>query len=204
VTEQEEIEALALLEIDGLPRAVRAQDAALKRAPVTVLACAPVTPGKVILVLAGGVAAVEESLAEAEEIVGSRRLDRLFLPGVHPQVVRAMRGDRAPRHDQSLALLELATAAAAIASADAAVKAARVQLGRLHLAAGFGGRGYYTLCGSQADVEAAMEAALACAGDRVLDQEIIAAPHDEIDEAAFFRPWAGDPAADAEIDEHGE
>src|SRR4051812_14408223 len=55
-------EALGLLEIDGVPRALRSQDAALKRAPITVLACAPVSPSKVVLIFAGDVASVEESL----------------------------------------------------------------------------------------------------------------------------------------------
>ena len=81
MTDRPDLEALALLEIDGMPRAIRAQDAALKRAPTLVLACAPVSPGKAVLILAGEVAVVEESLKEAEGIVGTRRLDRLFLPG---------------------------------------------------------------------------------------------------------------------------
>ncbi len=189
-----EAEALALLEIDGLARAVRAQDAALKRAPVTVLACAPVSPGKALLIFAGDVAAVEESLRDAESVVGSRRLDRLFLPGVHREVLRAIAGGRRARADEALAVLELTTVAAAVESADVAVKAAAVELGRLHLASGFGGRGYFTLWGAQSEVEAAVDAALAAAGDRALDNEIIPAPHDEIDEAAFVRPWPIDPA----------
>ncbi len=191
-----QIEALGLLEIDGLPRAIRAQDAALKRAPVTIIACTPVSPGKAILIITGDVASVEESMAEAEALIGSRRIDRLFLPGIHPRVVEALRGRRSQRSVEALAIVELSTVAAAIESADAALKAADVDLGRLHLATGFGGKGFFTLWGDQADVEAALSAAAEIGGERVIDQELIAAPHDELEAAAFLRPWNLDPADD--------
>lgn len=187
-------EALGLLEIDGLPRALRAQDAALKRAPCKVLACAPVSDGKAILILAGDVASVEESMAAAEGILESRRLDRLFLPGVHPAVVASLYGERKPRQGSALGALELTTAAATLELADVAVKMAKVEIGRLHLATGFGGKGYFTIFGEQAEVEAAMEAAVDHGRARVLDYEIIAAPHEELDDAAFLRPWGLDPA----------
>ena len=72
---------------------------------------------------------------------------------------------------------------------------ANVTLGRLHLATGFGGKGYFTLVGEQSEIEAAVQAALALGGERVCDHEIIAAPHDELEQAAFRRPWTLDPAS---------
>lgn len=187
-------EALALLEIDSMPRAIRAQDAALKRAPITVLACAPVSPGKAILIFTGDVASVEESLADADMVAGSGRIDRMFLPGVHQGVVAAVVGERHPQACQALAILELETAASALLSADAALKATDVHIGRLHLATGFGGRAYFTLRGTQYDIEAAVDAARHLVGERLLEDAIIPAPHDELEEAAFVRPWDLDPA----------
>lgn len=187
-------EALGLLEIDGLPRAVRAQDAALKRAPVQILACAPVSPGKAVLIMAGDVASVVESMAEAEAVVGHRCVDRLFLPGIHPAVIAAVHGGRRVRGVEALAVVELSGIAATVEAADAAVKTAGVALGRLHLATGFGGRGFFTLWGAQHEVEAGLEAALERVGERALDHALIPAPHDELDEAVFVRPWGLDPA----------
>ena len=187
-------EALGLVEIDGVPRALRAQDAALKRASITVLACAPVSPGKVVLMLAGDVASVEEALAAACDDLGSRLVDKLFLPGVHPAVIAAVRGDRHSISADTLGIFELANVASTVLAADAAVKAAEVRIGRMHLASGFGGRGYFTLMGAQSDVEAAAAAVAEVAGERLLDAEVIPAPHDEIVEGAFKRPWNLDPA----------
>lgn len=187
-------EAIGLLEIDGLPRALRAQDAALKRAPVTILACAPVSPNKVVLLLAGDVASVEESLKAAEDGLGSRRIDRLFLPGVHPAVLAAVRGDRLVPNDDPLGIFELATVSATICAADTAVKATHVRIERMHLASGFGGRGYFCLRGEQADVEEASALIASSMGERLLDAEVIAAPHGELQQGAFTRPWNLDPA----------
>lgn len=186
-------EALGLLEIDGLPRAVRAQDAALKRAPVEILACAPVSPGKVILAMGGAVAPVEEALNAADEVAGSARLDRLFLPGIHPAVVAALGGAERRLRAEALGLFELTTVAAAVIGADAAVKTAPVTLGRLHLASGFGGKAWFTLLGEQSDVEAAAAAVQTIAADRLRDYEVIPAPHEELEQGLFVRPWPLDP-----------
>lgn len=186
-------EALGLLEIDGLPRAARAHDAALKRACVEVIACAPVSPGKVVLILVGDIACVEESLAAAEHVAASALIDRLMLPGVHPSVVAAFTGRRQQRSAEALAVLEVTSVAAAVQAADAAVKSAEVVIGRMHLATGFGGRAYFTLLGKHCDVEAGVEAAHTLAGERLRDVEIIAAPHDDLDKGLFARPWPLDP-----------
>lgn len=187
-------EALGLLEIDGVPRALKAQDAALKRAAITVLACAPVSPGKVVLMLAGDVASVEEALAAASDDLGSRLVDKLFLPGIHPAVLAAVRGDRHSISTDALGIFELSSVAATVLAGDAAVKAVEVRIGRMHLASGFAGRGYFTVMGTQSDVEAAAAAVSEAAGERLLDAEVIAAPHDEVFDGAFKRPWNLDPA----------
>lgn len=189
------IEALGLLEIDGVPRAIRSQDEALKRAPVDVVAFAPVSPGKVIFILSGDVASVEESLEAADQVAGSRRIDHLFLPGVDPQVVTALLGERQDVDPTgALGTLEFSTVAAGILAADCAVKACEVHLGRLHLASGFGGKAYFTLWGSQSDVEAAVEAAVDLVGEKAIDFDVIPAPSPDLDPNRFVRPWALDPA----------
>jgi microcompartment protein CcmL/EutN len=93
-----------------------------------------------------------------------------------------------------LGIFELATVATTISAADLAVKATEVRIERMHLATGFGGRGFFTLRGGQADVEEAGKLLGATMGEALLDAEVIAAPHAELLEGAFRRPWNLDPA----------
>jgi microcompartment protein CcmL/EutN len=185
--------ALAVYEIDGMPTALVAQDAALKRAPVRVSACAPTSPGKVVLVFHGDVASVVEARAAVDEVLGSRALDHLYLPGVAPAVLDAL-GGREITSPGAAGLLEFSSVASLLLAADAAVKSARVQIARIHAAAGYGGRGYLVLRGPQAEVEAALDAAAGLAGDKMLDRALLPRPHDDLAASSFRRPWPLDPA----------
>ena len=186
-------EALALLEIANLPRAIVAHDGALKRAPVEFLVSAPITPGKVLLAFVGEVAAVQESLQVALDLAGSARIDKLFLPGIHPEALAALRGHRESESEEPLAILEFSTAAKTLLAVDAALKTSQVQVGVMHLCSGFGGRGFFTLHGSLENLEAAAEAAEQVTQDALSTRELIAAPHVELMAALFQRPWALDP-----------
>jgi len=180
--------ALALVEIQSLARGVVAADAAAKKAPIELLACEAVSPGKYLLLFAGEVAEVEESIAAAKSAAGDSLLDALFLPQVHPQLLPAIRMGTTgltrvaeARAQESVGVLELLTVAAALRSADAACKAADVELQLLHLARGIGGKAWFILRGALTDVEAAMLAAQEIAGSGLIaGAEIIAAPAAEL------------------------
>ncbi|MEE2959319.1 MAG: BMC domain-containing protein [Myxococcota bacterium] len=187
--------ALALLEIDGVPSAYRARDEAQKQAPVTTLAFTPVSPGKVILIFTGAIACVEESLAAADNILGPRRIDLLFLPGIHPQALKVIGGKRTKLPEQSaMGIVECSTIASGVRAADSMVKGAAIQLLRLHLGSGFGGKAFIEFSGDVADVEAALDIATDHLGENLIDQELIPAPHPELLESGFVRPWSIDPA----------
>jgi microcompartment protein CcmL/EutN len=181
-------EAVALLEIASLARGVVCADAAVKRAPVELLLTEAVSPGKYLLLFGGGVAEVGEALEAAERAAADSKLDRLWLPQVHPQVLPALRAGRdgllagaAAHAGASAGVVELITVAAAIRAADAACKAADVKLQMLHVARGIGGKAWFVVRGALADVEAAVSAAQAAAGDGLLaGAEIIPRPHSEL------------------------
>ena len=167
--------ALALLEIQSIARGVVCADAAAKRAPIELLECSAVSPGKYLLLFAGGVAEVEESLQAAKSAAGESLLDALLLPQAHSQLLPALRAGAAGlpavsalREGESAGILELVTVAAALRSADAACKAAEVELQLLHLARGIGGKAWFVLRGKLTDVEAALLAGQQAAGDGLI------------------------------------
>ncbi len=157
-------------------------DALVKQAAVRIALAEAVTPGKYLLIFSGPVADVEEAFKAAEATGGSLVIDRLLLSQIDAGVVRALNG-KCDLHVEgdSIGIVETNTVAAAIKAADTAVKRANVRITRLHLAKGIGGKGYFTISGPQADVEAALEGAgAAIEANLLVTTEIIERPHGDL------------------------
>jgi microcompartment protein CcmL/EutN len=181
--------ALAVLELASIARGYVALDAAVKRAEVSVLRSEPITPGKYWIALSGGEAEVDEALSAAVTAAGSAKIDSVLLAYVHEAVGLAVAGARVARCElASVGAVELASIAAAVRAADAAMKSAQVSLVDLHLARGIGGKGYVVLTGALSDVEAAVDAAVAAAGASwLVGREVIANPDAPVHRAVSVR-----------------
>lgn len=174
--------ALGLFELESLARGPVVADAVVKRAAVRLAIAEAVSPGKYLLVFSGAVAEVDEAFQAGLEAAGTRLLDRLYLPHVAEGLVAALDGafGRVDGGD-SVGLVELHTVSAALRAADVALKRAQVRLTALQLARGIGGKGWFTLAGAQADVEAALEGAAASVEPHLLVAvELIQRPHTEL------------------------
>jgi microcompartment protein CcmL/EutN len=184
-----DLPALALVEVNSIARGVVVADAACKKAHVRLLQSHPVSPGKHVVIFAGGVAEVEESLAAGLAAAGATLVDKLFLPYAHaalaPLVGGAQAGPPGGRHD-AVGIVETFTIAATLAAADAAVKAAEVTLCDMRLGQGIGGKAFFSLSGELHAVEAATDAARAAIEAGLLAAiEIIAAPAEELRSRLF-------------------
>jgi microcompartment protein CcmL/EutN len=149
--------ALALLEFDSIAAGIVAADAIAKKAQLAVLITGTVQPGRLLVLLAGNVANVEECIDAGRAAGGSALVDEVYLPGVHEQVVAALAGDRQTEPVEALGIVETNSAASAIRSADAALKGANVFLLELRFSDGLGGKGLCFFTGAVTDVEAAVE-----------------------------------------------
>ncbi len=180
-TSSSPLQALAVIETGSIARGFVVVDALVKKAPVVVKMAKPVSPGKFVIVFGGPVENVFESLEEARSVAGSDVIDELWLPGVHPGVLPAIECALVPDFGEAIAIVETTTVAASVLAADTALKAVDVSVVRLHLALGVGGKGWFTLAGELADIQAAVEAVRATAKpDRLVAVEVIARPHAEI------------------------
>lgn len=155
--------ALGLIELDSIAHGVLTGDAIVKAAPVASIHAGTVHPGRYLVMVAGDTASVEIALDIGQAVGGATVLDSVFLPDVHADVIGAIiRADQtAVSDEEAVGLLETATVATVIDAADAGVKAAGVTLATVRLADGLGGKGYLVLGGAVAEVEAAIESAVA-------------------------------------------
>lgn len=174
--------ALGLVELESIAKGLVVADALIKKAQVKLYVSEPMTPGKYVLLFRGAVAEVQESFDAAVETGAATVLDKLVLTQVHGALLRGLDGtfEGLGAHD-ALGIVEAHTLAATVLAADTALKRAEVKLTHLHLAKGIGGKGWFTLAGAQADVEAALEGAAAALEPRLLvATELIQRPHREL------------------------
>jgi microcompartment protein CcmL/EutN len=158
-----------------------AADAMVKRARVQLVQAQPVTPGKFVVVVAGGEEEVHQAMEVGLEVASDTLVDRLYLAQADPQLAPAMTGTVQLREVESLGIVETFSVASAVLAADRAVKAAEVRLVQLRLARGLGGRAFFTLSGALHQVEAAVLAARSIIHDgMLLTTEIIARPHSDL------------------------
>jgi microcompartment protein CcmL/EutN len=184
----ESFPALGIVEVQSIARGVVVSDAMAKRAPVTILQSHPISPGKHLIIITGGVAEVDEAMGAGLAAAGATLVDRLFLPQVHPSLPALVRAGALPWNAYSVAenidavaVFEAFTVCATVLAADAAAKAAAVVILDMRLGVGLGGKGFFTMTGPLEDIEAA-----SAAGQAVIDRglltgvEIIAAPHEDL------------------------
>lgn len=172
--------ALALLEFDSIAAGILAGDAMVKRAPVSRIQTGTVQPGYYLVLVVGDVAPVQEAVQVGKETGQAALRGLVFLPNVHPAVVRALSGERAVQPTDALGVVETQTVAAAIHAADAGVKGAEVTLLQLRLADGLGGKGLVLFTGLVADVETAVMLGTAVAPSQLVRQAVIPQLHTEM------------------------
>lgn len=174
--------AVAMVELRSIARGVKTADEMVKKAPVRLMEARTVCPGKYIIVIAGEVGPVEEAykagVAHAREMI----VDEMFLPNAHEQLIPAMEACVEVSEIESLAIIEVFSVASVILSADAAAKAAEVELIELRMANGLGGKSFYTMTGELYQIEAAVDAGTEIIEEQgtLLCREIIPNPHKDI------------------------
>ena len=182
--------AVALLEFASIAVGIEAGDAMIKRAPLGVINSGTVQPGKYLVLIAGDVASVEESVAAGSAVAGEALVDIVFLPDIHPEVVAAIQGDRNFGDGEALGIIETHTVAGIIEAADAAVKAATVTAAQIEMADGLGGKGYALFGGVVSEVEAAVEAGVAALKPaQLVAQVVIPQLHEEMREDVVDSPY---------------
>ena len=179
--------ALGLIETLSIVQGMVVTDAVAKKAQVKLLESAPVCSGKYIVLFSGMVGPVEESFRAGMEAGGHHVADELLLTQVHDQVVPAVLGTAVVDRVESIGAVETFSVASSVLAADAAVKAAAVDLMEIRLARGLGGKGFFTLTGAQSEVEAALAAAEGSLEGRgmFMNRMIIPRPHPGLDWLSF-------------------
>lgn len=181
--------ALGMIEYKSVAKGIISCDAMVKKAPVRIIETHAVCPGKYITIICGEVADVEEAMKDGITAGGDMVIADLFLPYVHRSVIPALAGATKIDAFGAVGVIETFSVADCVKAADIAAKATPVQLVEVRLANGLGGKGYFVMTGTLADVEDSLEAAKTFVKEQgmLAACELIPAPHpDLIDKGLYW------------------
>lgn len=172
--------AIALWEFASIVDGIHAADAIAKASPVQRLLTGTTHPGKYVVLAGGDTASVAVAVDTVRDL-GVPVSDIRFLPDVASAVVAAFDPRAVGVGDsEAIGVIETSSVPGCVDAADAAVKAAAVDLTGLHLADGLGGKAYLLVEGDVGDVVAAVEAGAERAGPTLINHVTIPQLTDEL------------------------
>ncbi len=173
---------IGLVEYLSIAKGIEASDVMAKTADIKILVSKAICPGKYIVLIGGDIASVKQAVESAIALDSPNVVDHFLIPNIHPSVLPAIGGGNSIGEVLALGIIETYSVAATIEAADAAVKAAKVEPVRMHLAFGIGGKSYVVITGDVAAVEAGIKVGSDLAGDRgmLVQRVVIPRPHRQV------------------------
>lgn len=174
--------SIGLIELSSVASGFEVADSMLKAGNVRLLLSRSICSGKYMVLIGGETAAVESAVTAGAEAANGCLIDSFVIPNVHPDVFVALGRTQPVQPDGALGVLESFNVATLIQTADAAAKAAAVQLLDVRLAMALGGKAYCTMTGDVASVQASMAAGRQVIADAgvLVNAVIISRPHPDV------------------------
>ena len=174
--------SIGLIELSSVASGFEAADTMLKAGNVRLLLSRSICSGKYMVLIGGETAAVESAVSAGAQAANGCLIDSFVIPNVHPDVFVALGRTEPVQPTGALGILESFNVATLIQAADAAAKAAAVQLLEVRLAMALGGKAFCTMTGDVASVQASVAAGrqvIAEAGVLV-NAVVISRPHPDV------------------------
>lgn len=174
--------SIGVVEISNVVKGYVACDGVLKTAAVEMVMAQPVCPGKFVMIFGGTIASVTAACDYASETFSDYIIDVQKFGNIEKRVFDGLNGSCESNYTGALGIVETFSVAACILAADAALKAANVELCDIRIARGMGGKSFVSVTGTVGAVTAATEAgALRAKEDGLLvDSDVIASPHGDL------------------------
>jgi microcompartment protein CcmL/EutN len=174
--------SIGLIELTSVAAGFQVCDTMLKAANVELILSRSICSGKYMVMVRGEVGAVEAAVSAGVSQNRFSIIDFFVIPNLHESVFPAISGSTKVEALNALGILESFSVAALIEGADAAVKAADVQLIEIRLAMALGGKAFVTLTGDVAAVQAAIDAGAQIVGQKgmLVNKVVIPSPRPEL------------------------
>ncbi len=174
--------AIGIVELSSIAEGYASSDAMLKAANVDMLLARTICSGKYMVMVGGDVADVQSSVAAGVEASEGAIIDSAVLSNIDPSVFPAISGANPVAELDALGVIESFSVTSLIEAADAAAKAADIQLIELRLAMALGGKAFATMTGSVSAVQSAVDAGAAVVSEKglLVNKVVIPRPHENL------------------------
>ncbi len=174
--------SIGLIELSSIAAGYQAADAMLKAAGVELVLARSICSGQYMVMVRGEVAAVQAAVSAGTAAGNFSVIDSFVIPNIHESVFPAISGSSKMEALEALGIVESFSVASLIEGADAAVKAANVELIEIRLAMALGGKAFVTLTGNVAAVQSAVDAGARVVGQKglLVNKVVIPSPRPEL------------------------
>lgn len=174
--------SIGLIELSSVAAGFAVADTMLKAGNVHLLLSRSICSGKYMVLIGGETAAVEAAVAAGADAANGCLIDSFTIANVHPDVFAALGRSQPVEPRGALGVLESFNVATLIRAADAAAKAAAVQLLEIRLAMALGGKAFCTMTGDVASVQAAVAAGRQTLADAgvLVNAVVVSRPHPDV------------------------
>lgn len=153
------LHAVGMIEFNSIAGGIEGADAMVKAARIEPFLMKTICPGKFVVAVHGEVADVQASIDAGLASGRDAIIDHFVIPHIRMDVIRAIGASLTDyRGGAALGVIETFSAASCVVAADAAAKAADVDVLDVRLAMGLGGKAFCLLAGDVGAVERAVEA----------------------------------------------
>jgi microcompartment protein CcmL/EutN len=181
------MKAVGMIETLSIPKGILAADAMLKSADVELELAQAVCAGKYIVLVSGEVAAIKSAVDAGETVTEDALVDSMMISNMTDEVFAAINASTDIENASALGIMETFSLCTAMIIADAAVKAASVELIEIRLGRGLGGKSFVTLTGDVSACKAAINAAESMEKSQgmLVSSVVIPSPHKDIMNAIY-------------------
>jgi microcompartment protein CcmL/EutN len=174
--------SIGLIELSSIAAGYQVTDAMLKAAAVDLVLSRSICSGKYMVMVKGEVGAVQAAVSAGIKAGSFSTIDSFVIPNLHESVFTAIAGTTKVDQLEALGVLESFSVASLIEGADAAAKAANVELIEIRLAMALGGKAFVTLTGDVAAVQSAIDAGAQMVAQKgmLVNRVVIPSPRPEL------------------------
>jgi microcompartment protein CcmL/EutN len=174
--------SIGLIELSSIAAGFEVADTMLKAGNVRLLLSRSICSGKYMVLIGGETAGVEAAIAAGAEAANGCLIDSLVIANLHPDVFIAIGRTQPVQPNGALGIIESFNVATLVRAADAAAKAANVQLLEIRLAMALGGKAFVTMTGDVGSVQASVAAGRAVLAEAgvLVNSVVISRPHPDV------------------------